>query len=288
MRGKYSECITDAASFYNSWSGFNDELVWGAIWLYRATNEQVLLGQGRGSYYNNLGTEPQRTTRSYKWTHDWDDKSYGSYVLLAKLTGQQQYLDDANRWLDYWTVGVNGSRITYSPGGQAWLQQWGSLRYSANTAVPCCSTRIPSPTPRERRATTTSASQINYILGNNPSNRSYMIGFGTNSPRNPHHRTAHGSWTDSLQNPTNNRHMLYGALVGGPGSANDSYTDDRGNFQANEVATDYNAGLTSALVRMYTEFGGSPLANFRTGRDRRRQRDVHRAGPQHRAPTSPR
>src|SRR5690349_21330485 len=29
-RGKYSSCITDAASFYNSWSGYQDELVWGA------------------------------------------------------------------------------------------------------------------------------------------------------------------------------------------------------------------------------------------------------------------
>jgi hypothetical protein len=30
----------------------------------------------------------------------------------------------------------------------------------------------------------------------------------------------------------------------------------------NEVATDYNAGLTAALARMYSEFGGTPLANF--------------------------
>ncbi|HYF62896.1 MAG TPA: glycoside hydrolase family 9 protein, partial [Herpetosiphonaceae bacterium] len=30
VRGKYSDCITDASSFYNSWSGYNDELVWGA------------------------------------------------------------------------------------------------------------------------------------------------------------------------------------------------------------------------------------------------------------------
>ena len=46
FRGKYSDCITDAAAFYNSWSGFNDELVWGAIWLYRATNEPAFLDQG--------------------------------------------------------------------------------------------------------------------------------------------------------------------------------------------------------------------------------------------------
>ncbi|WP_117211705.1 glycoside hydrolase family 9 protein [Allorhizocola rhizosphaerae] len=262
VRKKYHECITDAQGYYQSWSGFNDELVWGAIWMYRATGQQSYLDKAR-QYYANLGTEPQSTIKSYKWTQDWDDKSYGSYVLMAKLTGQQQYIDDANRWLDYWTVGVNGQRITYSPGGQAWLQQWGSLRYSANTAwVAFVHADALADTTRKARYHDFAVSQINYILGNNPHNRSYMIGFGTNSPRNPHHRTAHGSWTDSIQNPTDNRHLLYGALVGGPGSANDSYVDDRSNFQANEVATDYNGGLTSALVRMYSEFGGTPLANF--------------------------
>ncbi len=262
VRKKYSECITDASSFYNSWSGFNDELVWGAIWLYRATNQASYLTKAQ-SYYANLGTEPQSSTRSYKWTHDWDDKSYGSYVLMAKLTGQQQYIDDANRWLDYWTVGVNGGRITYSPGGQAWLQQWGSLRYSANTAwIALLYSDYVTDATRKARYHDFGVSQINYILGSNPSNRSYMIGFGNNPPINPHHRTGHGSWTDSLQSPTNNRHILYGALVGGPGAANDTYVDDRGNFQANEVATDYNSGLTSALVRMYAEYGGTPLANF--------------------------
>lgn len=262
VRKKYHECITDAQGYYQSWSGFNDELVWGAIWLHRATGQASYLDKAK-AYYANLGTEPQSTTRSYKWTHDWDDKSYGSYVLMAKLTGQQQYIDDANRWLDYWTVGVNGARIAYSPGGQAWLQQWGSLRYSANTAwIALLYSDWITDATRKARYHDFGARQIDYILGTNPSNRSYMIGFGANSPKNPHHRTAHGSWTDSLTSPADNRHVLYGALVGGPGAANDSYTDDRSNYQANEVATDYNAGLTSALVRMYAEYGGTALANF--------------------------
>jgi hypothetical protein len=60
-------------------------------------------------------------------------------VLLAKLTGQQQYHDDAQRWLNWWTVGgtalgADGTRVNYSPGGEAVLDQWGSLRYAANTA----------------------------------------------------------------------------------------------------------------------------------------------------------
>ena len=84
-----------------------------------------------------------------------------------------------------------------------------------------------------------------------------------NPPRNVHHRTAHGSWSDNINDPVTSRHILYGALVGGPGT-NDSYTDSRGDFVKNEVATDYNAGFTGALARLYQEFGGQPLANFPT------------------------
>ena len=133
-RKKYSDCITDAPGYYKSWSGYNDELVWGAIWLYRATSDASYLAKAE-AYYDNLGTEPQTTTKSYKWTIAWDDKSYGAYVLLAKLTGKQKYLDDANRWLD-WLDGRRSTaqRVTYSPGGQAVLDQWGSLRYAANTS----------------------------------------------------------------------------------------------------------------------------------------------------------
>ena len=36
--------------------------------------------------------------------------------------------------------------------------------------------------------------------------------------------------------------------------------------RAAPVATDYNAGLTSALVRLYQEYGGTPLTNFPTAR----------------------
>jgi hypothetical protein len=61
----------------------------------------------------------------------------------------------------------------------------------------------------------------------------------------------------------NNRHILYGALVGGPSSASDTaYTDDRTNYVTNEVALDYNAGFTGALARMVSEYGGAPLTGF--------------------------
>lgn len=269
FRGKYSDCITDAASFYNSWSGFNDELVWGAIWLYRATNEADFLTKAE-SYYANLSNQQQTNVKSYKWTHAWDDKSYGSYVLLAKLTGATRYHEDSQRWLNWWTVGgtglgADGTRVNYSPGGQAVLDRWGSLRYAANTAFAALvySDAI-ADTVLKARYHDFAVRQINYALGQNPLNRSFVVGFGTNPPRNPHHRTAHGSWTDQIGSPAISRHILYGALVGGPTSPDDQYTDDRSDYTMNEVATDYNAGFTSALARLVGEFGGTPLANFPT------------------------
>jgi endoglucanase len=38
--------------------------------------------------------------------------------------------------------------------------------------------------------------------------------------------------------------------------------DDRGNYIANEVALDYNAGFTGALAAMAAEHDGRPLDNF--------------------------
>ncbi|MGN9914803.1 glycoside hydrolase family 9 protein [Micromonospora palomenae] len=262
VRKSYHECITDATSFYRSWSGWQDELVWAAIWLHRATGDPAYLAKAE-SEYDRLGTENQSTTRSYRWTIAWDNKQFGAYVLLANLTGKQKYVDDANRWLDYWTVGVNGQRVPYSPGGMAVLDSWGALRYAANTAFAALvyGDRTTDAT-RKARYHDFAVRQINYALGDNPRNSSYVIGFGANSPRNPHHRTAHGSWWDSQTVPTETRHVLYGALVGGPSSANDAYTDNRSDYVMNEVATDYNAGFTSALARLAKEYGGSPLAGF--------------------------
>ncbi|MEH0984835.1 glycoside hydrolase family 9 protein [Micromonospora sp. CPCC 205556] len=262
VRRSYHECITDATSFYRSWSGWQDELVWGAIWLHRATGDPTYLAKAE-SEYDRLGTENQTSTRSYKWTIAWDNKQFGAYVLLANLTGKQKYVDDANRWLDYWTVGVNGARVPYSPGGMAVLDSWGALRYAANTSFAALvySDRTTDAT-RKARYHEFAVQQINYALGDNPRNSSYVIGYGNNPPRNPHHRTAHGSWWDSQQVPAETRHVLYGALVGGPSAANDAYTDSRGDYVMNEVATDYNAGFTSALARLSQEYGGTPLAGF--------------------------
>jgi len=242
-RGIYTDSIPDARAYYHSFTGYHDELAWAAAWLYRATQDPAYLEKAEKIYAAEL------TAGDWRWTHSWDDKKYGTAVLLSQLTRKKRYRQDVERWLSFWTVGYNGQRIQTTKGGLAWLDQWGSLRYAANTAfLALIASRIPD-MPHAARDQVFAKQQIDYILGDNPLRRSFVVGYGNNPPINPHHRAAHGSSTGDINDPVNNRHTLIGALVGGPFAPNDfSYVDDRSNYITNEVALDYNAAFTGALA----------------------------------------
>ena len=243
---------TAANGFYNSWSGFYDELSWAAVWLYIATNDSSYLSKAK-QYETQAGG-------NYKWTMCWDDTYTGAVCLLAELTGEQKYKDKIEKNLDWWT-GKHGESITYTPKGLAWLDTWGSLRYATTAAF------IAASYAESGKCSSTKAkeymdfceSQINYALGS--TGRSFVVGYGVNPPEHPHHRTAQASWVDNMNEPSYHRHTLYGALVGGPNSS-DGYTDTVGDYTANEVACDYNAGFTGALAKMYNKYGGETLKNF--------------------------
>lgn len=239
---------TAASGFYNSHSGFADQLAWAAYWLYEAT--------GENSYLEKSKSWLSQTGDNEKWAHCWDDVSYGTALLLAEKTGEKTYKDRIEKHLDYWVSG-----ITYTPKGLAWLDMWGALRYSTTTAfLAAVYADSGACTPAKKNTYENFAKkQIDYALGS--SGRSYVVGYGENPPQNPHHRTAHGAYTNNIGEPAQTRHILFGALVGGPDSG-DNYTDDRNNYTNNEVACDYNAGFTGALAKLYKTYGGKTLVNF--------------------------
>uniref|UniRef100_A0A7R9VEF4 Endoglucanase n=1 Tax=Pseudictyota dubia TaxID=2749911 RepID=A0A7R9VEF4_9STRA len=254
----------EATGFYNSFSGFWDEISAAAAWLYVKTEDPIYLTKAiEGTSY--WGKACRNCPEwDYKWTHSWDDKHYMAQIVLARKTLNPVYKESVERNLNYW---LPGGGITYSSGGQAHLDQWGSLRYSSNAAFLaliwandglCSQSQV-------KKYKDFAESQINYALGDNPRSSSYVVGFGNNPPKNPHHRTAHGAWFNDIKSPVDNQHVLFGALVGGPKSADDSYVDDRTDYVMNEVACDYNAGFFGALAGLYLEFPGSAgsiLANF--------------------------
>ncbi len=245
---------TAANGFYDSWSGFYDELSWAGCWLYLATDDQ--------SYLDNAESCFSQAGHDYDWSMCWDDVHIGACLMLAKITETQAYKDEIQQHLDFWSCGTSdGSRITYTPGGLAWLDSWGSLRYATTTAFVACVYSRWDGCPADKADTywDFAVSQADYALGS--TGFSYQIGFGDEYPEHPHHRTSQGSYCDNMNEPGEARHTLYGALVGGP-DANDGYTDTVSDYCANEVACDYNAGFTGLLAAMYSEYHGQTLVNF--------------------------
>ena len=246
-----------AGAYYKSYSGFADEMSWAGAWLYKKTGNTKYL-QKAEEYTSGWEKQGQSNDWGYKWTQGWDNVSYGARILLAEITGDSQYIDSTEQFLDYWTTGTaSGERITYTPKGLAWLDTWGSLRYACNTAFLayvwaesglCTTSKVDTYKDFAK-------SQGDYCLGS--TGRSFVCGFGENYPVSPHHRTASGVSTNNCDaEPKVNRHTLVGALVGGP-SSSDSYTDVRTDYTANEVADDYNAAFTGLMAKLYGDFGGT-------------------------------
>jgi endoglucanase len=249
---------TAASGFYDSSSGFYDELSWAAAWLYLATDDASYLDQAE-AHVPDWPHENQRDVIAFGWGHCWDDVHYGAQLLLARITGKALYAESVERNLDFWTTGYDGRRIPYTPKGLAWLSSWGSLRYATTTAFLASVWADSALCSPQRRQTYQqfARSQVDYALGS--AGRSFLVGFGEDSPRHPHHRTAHGSWADSLTVPPEHRHTLVGALVGGP-AQDDSYTDRIDDFTSNEVACDYNAGFVGALAGLTDRYGAEAVA----------------------------
>lgn len=242
---------SDASGFYRS-SHFYDELFYASNWLYKATGKEEYIKKAE-SYIPYLSKELGSNELKYSWTQCWDDVMQGGMLLYAQNTGKN--VDRVKKHLDYLTDGAQKLE-----GGLAYLDTWGCLRYASAagfiTAVACDTLGID-----DNKYKNFYEAQINYCLGDNPNNRSYVVGYGENPPQNVHHRTAHASWKNAVETPDTNRHILYGALAGGP-NQDGSYEDDRGNHINNEVACDYNAGFTGLLCKMVDEYGGETDASF--------------------------
>jgi len=235
--GKKYPGVGNADHFYSS-SDWRDDMAWAAMWLYAIEKDN--------SYLNDANSwVPSPATN---WTICWNDMKLAVAAVGASLTGDSKYKDAISSNLSYWK-----NSVPTSNGGLKILDSWGTLRY---TASECLLALVYYKLYKDESAKSFAKSQIDYILGNNPANMSYVIGFGSNYPKHPHHRAASGyvGW-DQWKNPAKN--VLIGALVGGPDSS-DRYIDETDKYTCSEVGIDYNAGLVGALAGMVQFYGDIP------------------------------
>jgi hypothetical protein len=248
-RGKYSDSVPQASPFYTSWSGDSDELALGGVWLYRATGDSQYLSKAENYFKNEIGGLGD-------WSYATDDHSYGAATLLAKESSDPFFKQQTQNWLDTWVEG-RGS-VKYTSGGFAHRANWASvpLNMSAAFSAEWYNDNVEASSKYSDFAN----SQVDYVLGDNPAQFSYVVGFGDNYAQRTHHRgSADTAPMDSSDRP--NDHLLYGAVVGGPGAADDfSHNDRRDDWVTNEVGTSYNAPFAGAAIQQYENLGGDPLS----------------------------
>ncbi|CAL9167767.1 unnamed protein product [Musa hybrid cultivar] len=247
-----------------------DELLWGAAWLRRASQNDSFLG-----YIQNNGKTLGADDNINEF--GWDNKHAGLNVLVSKefIEGQVLSLESYKEFADSFMCTLipesSSSHIQYTPGGLLYkpggsnMQHVTSISFllltyakylsKASQTVNCGSIRV-DPASLQLQA----KKQIDYILGDNPMKMSYMVGYGDRYPERIHHRasslpsvSSHPQFiackdgSDYYKSPDPNPNPQIGAVVGGPGD-DDIYEDDRADFRKSEPTTYINAPLVGALA----------------------------------------
>ncbi|PON99476.1 Glycoside hydrolase [Trema orientale] len=279
-KGSYSASIPQVQEFYNS-TGYGDELLWAAAWLYHATRDELYLSyvtETHGQEFANWG--------SSSW-FSWDDKHAGTQVLLSRISyfGAKGISIAENLDLQMYRKTAEVVMCELLPNsptssssrtekfafectdGLIWVIKWHSLQHSmasAFLAVVYSDYMLTSQTemlycdgesykPEDLRKF--AMSQADYVLGQNPMEMSYLVGYGGSYPQYVHHRgssipiDAKTGCRDGfkwLYSPKPNPNVAVGALVGGP-FFNETYIDSRNNSMQAEPST-YNTALLVALL----------------------------------------
>ncbi|WP_028981407.1 glycoside hydrolase family 9 protein [Sporocytophaga myxococcoides] len=141
---------------------------------------------------------------------------------------------------------------------------WGPLRYNANTALMVALWQKLNGTDATPHKFI--YDNIDYILGKNSSNLSFIVGFGSKSPLHPHHRNLFlrdDNPTDAIKMtfpiPTKNKQAGY--MVGGTRNAG-SFSDDLVNVLHTEGGIDYNACLVGVLAFINSKLDPVNTAKF--------------------------
>lgn len=274
-RGSYSVSIPQVQNFYNS-TGYGDELLWAASWLYHATGDRSYL-----RYVTGKNGKDFANWGSPSW-FSWDNKLAGTQVLLSRLSffggkdtsgnsDLQMYRKTAEAVMCGLLPKSPTATTSRTDSGLIWVSEWNSLQHpvasaflaaiysdymlTSQTAKLTCDGHSFKPSDLRDFA----KDQADYVLGNNPLKMSFLVGYGKKYPQYVHHRGASipadaktgcrdgFKWLDSKEP---NPNVAVGGLVGGP-FLNETYVDSRNNSMQAEPST-YNSavivGLLSSLV----------------------------------------
>ncbi|MDX2055651.1 MAG: glycoside hydrolase family 9 protein [Polyangiaceae bacterium] len=210
-----------------------------------------LLRTTKGENYRADTLRLLGSTGPHYWVAGWDNPHefclQSAYVATDDFTALAKWSENLNLGISQ-EANVRGLILKPDWG------DWGVLR---NATTAGFSAALLGHLRKTTDYQALAKSQLDWVLGQNPTGRSYVVGIGTNPPRSPHHRNACEQEASGPNDSVGCKHLLYGALVSGP-SVGRAYADNVSDYVQNEVALDYNAGLVGlAAYAVYLERGGN-------------------------------
>ncbi len=244
-----------------------DEFRWAAAELYRAKVSAGAKGdKASAAYLKDLKENP--FTANGAW---WGDVNMlaAFRVALDSAVFEKEQVDGAKKVVmnEADNLRAVGDTSAYRLPAFPWSWNWGSNSAMANNGIVLVHAYLLT---GDRSYLDGAQQCLDYLLGKNPMDITYVTGFGYRSPRNPHHRP---SESDMVDDP------VPGMLVGGPHlgkqdinlDGNESwkcpnyaaadkpalaYIDNRCSYATNEVAINWNAPLaylSAALEAIYSK-----------------------------------
>ncbi|XP_022848852.1 endoglucanase-like [Olea europaea var. sylvestris] len=126
FRGSYQ----GSCPFYCSYSGYQDELLWAAAWLYKAS--------GDNSYLNYAASNDGWSQAVSEFS--WDNKFAGAQTLLAKeflkgKTNLAKYKTGADSFVCALMPGSSSLQIKTTPGGLLYIRDSSNLQYVTSSSM---------------------------------------------------------------------------------------------------------------------------------------------------------
>ncbi|MFP4418381.1 MAG: glycoside hydrolase family 9 protein [Chitinispirillaceae bacterium] len=243
-----------SGGYYGAPSAPATHVIIASAEMYRTTGEQTF----HDDVMSNLGE-----IKDHFWAFDYANAhDLAAYAVAMAVESERDAQLDflKTTFIDQYSSSLNAEGVS-TVGGD-----WGALRYPANFAFIAA---LYSKATGSSDLDDFIYSQIDYILGDNTSGQSFVVGFCSGCQKEatkPHHRNVFlnddnpdDDAKQQMEIPERNKQ--FGSMVGGARNSSD-YVDDVTHYQTTEGGIDYNAGLLGALAYIVSEVNPADTASL--------------------------
>ncbi|MDR1729658.1 MAG: glycoside hydrolase family 9 protein [Prevotellaceae bacterium] len=228
---------TGGGGYYGAKGKYAPDMVIFFAELYRTTKDIQYLTAAENAA--GFITDPAGWNHNFSLCYN-NTEDLAFYLMVATSS---KFATTAKERLKYYVEDL------YKPASGYFLNKkndgWGVLRFPANQAfVYALYDKLNG---NEKEINPYTLTSIEYIMGKNGANFSYIVGFGQKHPKYPHHRNFFGEDNDSEGTvQPKAKYLQLGYLTGGSLN-NGEYLDEISKYTYSEGGIDYNAGLVGAL-----------------------------------------